>query len=115
MNHGHHDESRPTPVTRARMREVLPTLQRVTSRASRAVERRLDRLDESGEVSELAAIDAEVQRWFDDVRRLGGVPRGLWLVEFPARAGWFGWRVGDTDLALFRMYGTSPEDRAPLH
>jgi len=94
------------------MREALPALQRTTLRASQAVARRLGTSDGS---PDLVAIDRDVQRWFEEVRCLGAVPRGLWLVEFPARAGWFGWRLGDRDFTLFRLYGAPPEERAFLH
>ena len=97
------------------MREALPALQQTTLRASRAVARRLDPLDISEGAPDLVAIDRDVQRWFEEVRCLGAVPRGLWLVEFPARAGWFGWRLGDRDFTLFRLYGAPPEERAFLH
>jgi hypothetical protein len=75
---------------------------------------RLDHLDGVG-VGGLDEIDAQVQRWYGEVRSLGAVPRGLWLVEFPSLAGWFGWQQGDDDVTLFRLYGTAPGERSRLH
>ena len=105
----------PIALTRAKIRRLLPTLRRLTALAEVAVSERLDRIDGSGARADLDDIDARIQRWFADVRGLGAVPRGLWLVEFPSRAGWFGWRHGDDDVTLFRPYGARPEGRVTLH
>jgi hypothetical protein len=114
VNQGYQDETR-APLTRAQIRVVLPTLAHVTKRAARFVADRLERLTRWESPEDLAAIDAHVQDWFDSVRRLGGVPRGMWLVEFPGRAGWFGWQEGDADITLYRPHGAPPEERGPLH
>ncbi len=115
MNKGHRDDRTPRPWTREQIHAVLPALAGVTRRAAIGVARRLERLARWESPDDLAAIDRQVQQWFDDVRRLGGEPRGLWLVEFRGLGGWFGWREGDDDLTLYRPHGAPPAERAPLH
>ncbi len=115
MNTGHRDETTSPSLTREQIRAVLPTLIGLTRRAAATVAVRLERLTRRESIEELAAIDRRVQQWFEDVRGLGGEPRGLWLVEFRGRAGWFGWNEGDDDVTLYRPHGAPPEERARLH
>ena len=114
MNQQHHEVHHPIALTRSQIRRRLPALRALTRRAAESVEDRLDLLEGFDRDLDLDDIDDHVQAWFGAVRKLGGVPRGLWLVEFPARAGWFGWRDGDDDITLFRPYGAGPEERSLL-
>ena len=113
MNRRPHDHL--PPLSPEQVRALLPTLDRITRRAAEAVELRLDRLGKLPGAGNLDTIDELVHAWFDDVRRLGGVARGLWMVEFRSEGGWFGWVRGEKGVGFYRPIGTPPKARSRLH
>ena len=104
-------------VTRSELRALLPVLQRFTDRARRSMDDRLRRLEESDDPLDedltLAAIEAIVERWREDMVLLGGAPTGLWQVEFRSAGGWYVWECGDTEVVGIRSHAMEP--RASLH
>lgn len=43
-------------------------------------------------------LNNEIQKWSDKVRRLGGIPLGLYKVKVPAQSGFYFWEFPSADI-----------------
>ena len=59
-------------------------------------------------------IDEKIQLWNQKVERLGGLPRGLWLVDFDAGDGYYCWKYPETEIAFWHGYKSGFMGRVPL-
>lgn len=51
-----------------------------------------------------AEIDKKIQTWNQKVERLGGVARGLWLVDFDAGDGYYCWKYPEPEIIYWHEY-----------
>lgn len=59
-------------------------------------------------------IDKKIQLWNQKVERLGGVSRGLWLVDFDAGDGYYCWKYPESEVAYWHDYKSGFTNRKPL-
>lgn len=59
-------------------------------------------------------IDQNIQTWNQKVERLGGISRGLWLVDFDAGDGYYCWKYPEAEIAYWHEYKSGFTGRKPL-
>lgn len=106
-------------------RQVLPIIKKITAEYCQVVDQQIARL-ESLDVKQTDLIcNLEDQahelvcQWHEKVRKLGGVPKGLWLVDFDSGNGYFCWKYPEPDILYWHAYtdgfsGRIPVDERPM-
>src|SRR4051812_36244783 len=83
-------------------RQVLPIIRRITLDISEKVDAllaELERLSKS-EKKTAAFLEDEINKliylWNEKIRKLGAIPKGLWLVDFGFGRGYYCWKHPET-------------------
>ena len=91
-------------------RELLPIIRRVTEESQGRVDlllRHIESLTEN-DAERKKSIEKEinllVDQWQSKIEKLGGEPKGLWLVDFDCGVGYFCWKYPEADLRFFHGY-----------
>ena len=101
-------------------RAVVEILRRVTGEAVKEFERlraQHDGLDpESAPARRLRErMDETVREWSEKVERLGGLPKGLWLVDFDSGRGFYWcWRYPEAAVEFVHDYDSGFSGRRPI-
>lgn len=61
-----------------------------------------------------AQIEALINSWNNKVRKLGGEPKGMWLVDFDAGDGYFCWKYPEADIQYWHEYKSGFPGRVSL-
>lgn len=101
----------PPPPRRFSLQEAQQALEKVrplTEEAVREVEALKVRMEETDEEEEREEFEAQIQRiiahWSAKVQALGGVTKGVWLVDFDNGEGYYCWQHGEDDIHYFHGY-----------
>lgn len=100
--------------------EILPLVKRVTDEHRVSVEGMISRLElissqNTALIDQLeAAINSEIKSWQDKIRKLGGVPKGLWLVDFDSGSGYFCWKYPEDNILYWHSYADGFTKRRPV-
>lgn len=82
-----------------------------------ALVNRLEALDPNDR-EKTSVIENEVSQlieaWNQKVRKLGGIPRGLWLVDIDAGDGYYCWKFPEPEIAFWHEYKSGYTGRVPL-
>jgi len=99
----------PTQFTLTQAQEVLPVIQKITKKAVKEflfLEEKLQH--HHNEPKKWKAVEKEIgevlNRWSEKIIKLGGLPKGIWLVDFDNGRGYYCWRYGDEDILYFHGY-----------
>jgi len=91
-------------------RELLPVVRKITKKAVEEfliLEEKLQHYQ--GDPVKWKSIEQEIaevlNHWSEKVMNLGGIPKGIWLVDFDSGEGYFCWRYGDQQIQYFHGYG----------
>ena len=101
--------------------QLIPILNRMTQNYVQVVERIMTQLESlSSEnferIAELESkINKDIAAWHSKVKKLGGIPKGLWIVNLDSGNGYFSWQHGETQLMYWQNYSQSFKERQPLH
>lgn len=96
-------------------RDVLPAVRRVTERAVKSVAAARERREEGvSEEAHREALDEIVRLWADQVGKLGGEAKGLWLVDFDNGGGYYCWRWPERQLSHYHGYEEGFSGRTPI-
>lgn len=49
-------------------------------------------------------IDSTLQKWQDNIRRLGAVPKGIWNVDFDCGTGYYCWKFPENEIRFWHGY-----------
>jgi hypothetical protein len=100
--------------------QVVGILNRVTDKHRKTVNSLLARLEalsptdrEKTSVIE-SEINCEIEDWNVKVRKLGAIPKGLWLVDIDAGDGYYCWKFPEPDVAYWHSYQCGFTGRIPL-
>lgn len=93
--------------SKAQARALLPVIRRITREAADRVCHLSARLNH-GQTFNKVEIEREVQEtflnWQSKVARLGGQPKGMWLVDFDHGQGCYCWVFPETDIEFEHGY-----------
>jgi hypothetical protein len=91
-------------------RALLPALHRLTERAIEKIEQLL-----ACDGEDLPAeVEASVRRWASAIVLMGGVPQGLWRVDFDNGQGFWCWDYPEPEVDHVHLYDTSFDERTPI-
>lgn len=85
-------------------RSLLPVIYHMTEAAQKVVRTDLNRLEaaKNGNAPMVKSLELEIQseveKWQAKVEKLGGVAKGMWLVDFDNGQGYFCWKFPETDI-----------------
>lgn len=98
-------------------KQALSVVLRITQDYSRQVDQLKLRLQAPEAVLEEVREDVEfqiqelVELWQKKIQRLGGMPKGLWLVDFDSGDGYFCWKYPEPDLMYWHGYSEGYSSR----
>ena len=55
-----------------------------------------------------------IHEWHGKVRRLGGIRKGLWLVDFDAGFGYYCWKFPEAELSYWHTYNEGFDNRKKI-
>lgn len=98
---------------------LLPVIRRITQDYSLKVEALMGRLEavdpKSDQVVPLEEeINSLIQVWHEKVKKLGAVPKGLWLVDFDCGDGYFCWKHPENGIDFWHSYNDGFSGRIPI-
>lgn len=105
--------------TLAEARKILPHVIQITTEAHarftelyRQVEERI--LPENQLEEKEDAMKRILAEWTEEVQALGAEIKGLWLVDFDHGAGYYCWRLGESELLFEHTYEAGFAGRRPI-
>jgi len=114
------DFTRTGPITLEQANELVGVFIRVTQKHSKKVNELIARLEALGplereKTTEVeAVVTREIEEWNGKVRKLGGIPKGLWLVDIDAGDGYYCWKFPENEIAFWHDYKSGYSGRIPL-
>lgn len=97
----------------AEARALMPVILRLTKTYSERVQTLIDQVEAAnnggGSMSErVERLEAEagrlIQEWQTKIQKLGGLPKGLWLVDFDSGDGYFCWKYPEQTVLYWHQY-----------
>jgi hypothetical protein len=120
LGRGVFDFSRKGPFSRDEANEVVRVLNRITLKYSQKVNELIARLEglnpnERSKTSEIEAVIGRlIEEWNGKVRKLGGIPKGLWLVDIDNGEGYYCWKFPEAVVEHWHDYNSGYAGRVPL-
>lgn len=99
---------------------ILPVVRRITQEFSQKTELLISRLEsispsQMETINELETqVNDFIKGWHEKIKKLGAVPKGLWLVDFDAGDGYFCWKYPEPNIAFWHSYEDGFTKRVPL-
>jgi hypothetical protein len=92
------------------LNKLIPIIKKVTHSYVGEVEALLKRLESLSTDDEHLIMKLEsqvnhfIKEWHSKIRKLGGVPKGLWYVDFDAGDGFFAWKYPEPEILYWHHY-----------
>lgn len=90
--------------------EMLPLVYRVTEEYSKKVKYLMGCIDAIANKSSSRTLELQdeindlIQKWQNKIERLGGKPKGLWLIDFDNGEGYYCWKFPETAIRYCHGY-----------
>ena len=97
----------------AEARTMLPLISRMTKTVAEKVQVLIAKIESKSRASdegraEIEAIEAQasqlIQDWQTKVQKLGGLPKGIWVVDFDSGDGYFCWKYPELSIDHWHAY-----------
>ncbi len=90
-------------------RAVLPVVSRLTKQYSERVQNLIKEIESLKAESPRADIlESEagrlIQEWQSKIQKLGGLPKGMWIVDFDSGDGYFCWKFPEKSIQYWHHY-----------
>ncbi|MBK7889522.1 MAG: DUF2203 family protein [Bdellovibrionales bacterium] len=90
-------------------RAVLPVVSRLTKQYSERVQNLINEIEGLKAESPRADIlESEagrlIQEWQSKIQKLGGLPKGMWIVDFDSGDGYFCWKFPEKSIQYWHHY-----------
>ncbi len=101
--------------------DLVRILNQVTHKYSQQVNALVEQLESLPPNDRQAANDIESQiqklidEWNGKIRKLGGIPKGLWLVDIDNGQGYYCWKYPETRVEYWHDYNSGYAGRIPIH
>lgn len=101
-------------------RRLVPIIHRITIDVSQKVDELIEKLEsKSDQQRDIVArledqINGHILAWNEKVRKLGAIPKGLWLVDFEFVRGYYCWKFPEEDLQYWHTSDDGFSGRRPL-
>ncbi len=112
--------NRKSVFSHAEAEAILPVVKRITASFSVKVEGLLALLENLSpqQKSAIQGLEDQVNQlileWHAKIRKLGAIPKGLWLVDFDSGDGFFCWKDPETKIAFWHSYENGFTCRVPI-
>ncbi len=100
--------------------ERVLVLKCLTVRYAEIVERKMAQLESlpQNQLELIQQVEEEINKyiheWHCKVRKLGGTPKGLWLVDFDSGFGYYCWKYPEGKLEFWNSYNEGFENRKKI-
>lgn len=100
--------------------DILPVVRKITEEHKEKVEAIMARLEiiDLNNILLIDTLEEEVNdllsAWKSKVRRLGGLAKGLWLVDFDSGDGMYCWKYPEKDIHYWHAYNEGMTGRIPV-
>lgn len=100
----------PRILTRAEAQRLIPVIIKMTERTQKEVQFLVQKLELVRQVDPDHAqtienqIDDVMNIWRDQVTRLGGKPKGIWIVDFDNGQGYYCWKYPEREIKFEHGY-----------
>lgn len=104
----------------ASAQSLIPIFIRMTERAQGEIRTLVSRLDEARAKGDMETdcfdneIDSVMDRWRNQVTRLGGHPKGIWTVDFDNGSGFYCWKYPERTILYQHGYKDGNSGRRPI-
>lgn len=97
----------------AEARTLLPVISRMTKTAAEKVQVLITKIEAKSRSSDADRAEIEVfeaqasqliQDWQTKVQKLGGLPKGIWIVDFDSGDGYFCWKYPEVTIDHWHAY-----------
>lgn len=111
---------KPKRFTLLEAKELLPKISIITADAVKKTVPMFNEIESREKLQQCVpdditlALQDVVDLWSDEIRKLGAIPKGLWMVDFDFGEGFYGWKWGEEDILYFHPYHQSFEERQPI-
>lgn len=108
------------PMTLEHANKIIRVICKFTKEYSAKVNGLINRLEalDPKEREQSSAIESEVgqliEAWNQKVRKLGGLPKGLWLVDIDAGDGYYCWKFPEPEIGFWHEYKSGYTGRIPI-
>lgn len=102
--------ARTGPVALEQADQLVRILNKITQKYSRTVNdliarlEALDPLDKNKTTEIESQVNHEIIEWNTKVRKLGAIPKGLWLVDIDAGDGYYCWKFPEVEIGYWHDY-----------
>lgn len=99
---------------------LVPVLNRLSRQYNTMLDELIAKLEKTPQTqNELIArletrINHVIHEWNSKILKLGGKPRGLWIVDFDNGSGYYCWKFPEPDLLYSHAYEQEPRERRPI-
>lgn len=99
---------------------VIKVISKFTKEISERVDQLINQLESlgPGPIEKTKIIEKEVneliESWNAKVRKLGGIPKGLWFVDIDAGDGYYCWKYPESELLYWHDYRSGYTGRMPI-
>ena len=89
---------------------LLPLVFHITENSQKKVKDLVNKLQAIRELNLLLASDLEekvseeISKWEHKMKRLGLVPKGMWLVDFDSGNGYYCWKFPENEIRFWHRY-----------
>lgn len=89
---------------------VLPVIHKITEKAQKETQALIQQLEMIQQVDATRAreleqrLDTTMSQWRDQVSRLGGIPQGVWVVDFDHGNGLYCWKYPEREICCEHGY-----------
>ena len=100
------DFARTGPISYEQANELVGLLNRITQKHSKTVNALITRLEaldpaDRAKTSEIEIeVSREIEEWNAKVKKLGALPKGLWLVDFDSGDGYYCWKFPEASIGF---------------
>jgi hypothetical protein len=114
------DLTRTGPVDLTEANALVGILNRITLKHNKKVNELITQLEAFGpeereKTTEIeAVVSREIEEWNGKIRKLGGVPKGLWLVDIDAGDGYYCWKFPEVEIGYWHDYKSGYAGRVSL-
>ncbi len=89
---------------------ILPLIHKITEDTDKVVARLSRHLEISNHFDSLLSqkikkeIDTTIEGWFAKIEKLGGTPKGIWLVDFDFGQGYYCWKYPELEIRHWHLH-----------